>query len=274
MNYAPQILNYLRSSEGIREIYIAPKSVPVEKKEDKFVKIMDVIFTPDDVRDTLIALKSYAYYSGSSLGREGTFSFGLQGIGRFRVSYLTQRGSYLICIVKTPYEIPKLENLLTNVKALQPIEDLVNLRSSGIVVVTGQTPVAVSTFVYSYLQHVAQNYYRIIYIIEKPISFLLRHERSIVVQVEAGVDVETFEEALRNAFLIDPDIVYIGYREFISEKDAKNVLRLVDTDTVVFIHAPYLEKDHFLKEFPYLKKHIKYYVVVEKDKDGMLEVKL
>ncbi|MDQ7082017.1 MAG: hypothetical protein Q9N34_02775 [Aquificota bacterium] len=106
MNLAPEILNYLGVRKEFTEVILAPKASPVERNDRIINRIMDVILSPEDIRDTLVSLRSHTTTSLGPLGREGFFSFGLPEVGRIRVSYLTQRGSYVVSIVKVPYEIP------------------------------------------------------------------------------------------------------------------------------------------------------------------------
>ncbi len=61
-----------------------------------------------------MALKSHASGSLGPLGKEGSFSFVIHKSGRFKVAYMKQRGSYVISIIKTPFEIPTIEELCQN----------------------------------------------------------------------------------------------------------------------------------------------------------------
>jgi hypothetical protein len=88
-----------------------PNASPMERKEGKLVRFTPVVLTSKDIRDTLVALKSHASGLLGPLGKEGSFSFSIHKSGRFRVAYMTQRGSYVISIIKTPFEIPTIEEL-------------------------------------------------------------------------------------------------------------------------------------------------------------------
>ncbi|MCX8059772.1 MAG: hypothetical protein N3C13_01065, partial [Aquificaceae bacterium] len=81
MNYTPQIINYLGSGEGINELYMVPGAFIMEKRVNKLVKVSNAVLTQEDIRDTLVALRSYASPALGPLGREGMFSFGVKGIG-------------------------------------------------------------------------------------------------------------------------------------------------------------------------------------------------
>jgi len=71
MNYAPQLLNYLSSTQDFTEVIIAPKASPMERTGNVLKKVMDVTFSPEDIRDTLIALRSHTPVALGPLGREG-----------------------------------------------------------------------------------------------------------------------------------------------------------------------------------------------------------
>ena len=49
-----------------------------------------------------------------------------------------------------------------------------------------------------------------IYILASPFSYLLKLGQSLVIQREVGVDVENFEEGVRDAFYINPIYSILG----------------------------------------------------------------
>ncbi|MFN3471651.1 MAG: twitching motility protein, partial [Aquificaceae bacterium] len=104
------------------------------------------------------------------------FSFGLHNIGRFRVS--------------------------EDKEGISKLKEIVRLHNSGVVIIQCKNQAMASPFVYSFLQSLCENYSKVIYILESPLSFLLKHGQSLVIQKEVGVDVESFEEGLKDAFYI------------------------------------------------------------------------
>lgn len=243
MNYIPYIINYLSTKEDITEIYLVPKAFMSEKRGNKLVKISDALLTSEDIRDTLIALRSHTPSALGPLGREGVFSFGLQNIGRFRVSYITQRGSYVVHILKTPYHIPPLNKICQDKDGINKLEEIVRLHNSGVVIIQCKNQAMASTFAYSFLQSLCENYSKVIYILESPLSFLLKHGQSLVIQREVGVDVESFEEGVKDAFYINPDILYLGQREIIPVKEVDYLKRLLEEETLIFLSLSVVEKD-------------------------------
>ena len=221
MNLAPEILNHLGARKEFTEVILAPKASPVERRDRVINRIMDVILSPEDIRDTLVSLRSHTTASLGPLGREGFFSFGLPEVGRIRVTYLTQRGSYVVSIVKVPYEIPPLERIVVNREDIKElIKNLISL--SGIVAIIGKSYVIHNLFSYSLLREICERQSGVIYILERPITYLIKHSNSIVIQREVGIDVDTFDEGLEEAFFLNPEIIYISDMAI---KDAFNAVR-------------------------------------------------
>jgi len=265
MNYIPYIINYLSTKEDITEIYLVPKAFMSEKRGNKLVKISDALLTSEDIRDTLIALRSHTPSALGPLGREGVFSFGLQNIGRFRVSYITQRGSYVVQILKTPYHIPPLNKICQDKDGINKLEEIVRLHNSGVVIIQCKNQAMASTFAYSFLQSLCENYSKVIYILESPLSFLLKHGQSLVIQREVGVDVESFEEGVKDAFYINPDILYLGQREIIPVKEVDYLKRLLEEETLIFLSLSVVEKD-LLNSF---EGYIRAWVSLEMEEKGL-----
>ncbi len=258
----PQIINYISNKKDTVEIYIVPNAAPMERSGNLLIKIIDSVLTSEDVRDTLVALKSHTPHALGPLGREGSFSFGLHGIGRFRITYMIQRGSYVIHIVKTPHEVPWLQNLCEDISIIKKLENLVS-HGPGLLPIIGKNSIKATVFIYSLLKHICSNYTKVIFILEDPLSFLLRHDKSLVIQREVGSDVESFEEGLRDAILLNPDIIYIGFRGFLPSNELISIVRLIELNTTVVIHFPYMETSRFLQEFNINKEYIKSFVIVK-----------
>jgi twitching motility protein PilT len=268
MNYAPQILNYLGSVSTVSEVFLAPNASPMERRDGKLIRFMHVVLTSEDIRDTLVALKIYASGSLSPLGKEGSFSFSIHKSGRFRVTYITQRGSYIISIIKIPFEIPTIEELCQDpLHVTKEINRIVGDLSGRCVVIMGKDHIKASMFAYSLLQHVSINFSKIIYILEKPLSYLLKHGNSLVIQREIGTDVETLQEGLGDAVLIKPNILYIGYTECFDKRERREIVRILESGTLVFVNIPYISQQklaYYLKDLVSFTERI---MMLEEEKE-------
>ncbi|MCS6958024.1 MAG: twitching motility protein [Aquificaceae bacterium] len=260
----PYIVNYLSKGEETTEIYLVPGAFITERKGNVLSRISDNILTPEDIRDTLIAFRSHTPFALGPLSREGMFSFGVRDIGRFRVSYITQRGSYVVHILKTPYHIPPIHKLCPDRETVNRLEEIIRLHNSGIILFQSKNQVIVSTLVYSLLQRISENYNKVIFILESPLSFLLKHGQSLVIQREVGVDVESFEEGLRDTLYLNPDILYVGQRDFIPSKEIEHILRIIESNTLVILNLPVVGES-FFKSF---RDHVRVWVDVETKHNG------
>jgi twitching motility protein PilT len=244
----------------------------MERREGKLVRFMPVVLTSEDIRDTLMALKSYASDSLGPLGKEGSFSFGIHKSGRFKVVYMTQRGSYVISIIKTPFEIPTIEELCQNPPhVIKEINRIVGDLSGRCVVITGRDHIKASMFAYSLLQHVSIYFSKVIYILEKPLNYLLKHGNSLVIQREIGTDVESLQEGLEDAMLIKPDILYIGYAERFDEREIGEIVRILESGTLVFINIPHISQQKIAYDLKNLVSFTKRIIMLEEEK-GVIKV--
>jgi twitching motility protein PilT len=272
MNYAPQILNYLGSVSTVSEVFLAPNASPMERREGKLVRFMPVVLTSEDIMDTLVALKSYASDSLGPLGKEGSFSFSIHKSGRFRVAYMTQRSSYVISIIKTPFEIPTIGELCQNPPhVIKEINRIVGDLSGSCVVITGRDHIKASMFAYSLLQHVSIYFSKVIYILEKPLNYLLKHRNSLIIQREIGTDVESLQEGLEDAMLIKPDILYIGYTERFDEREIGEIVRILESGTLVFVNIPYISQQKLSYNLKNLVSFTKRIIMLEEEK-GVIKV--
>lgn len=235
MNIAPEVLNYLAKRREFTEIILAPKASPVERRDRIISKIADVILSPEDIKDTLLSLRSHTHTSLGPLGKEGFFSFGLPEVGRVRVTYLTQRGSYVVSIVKVPYEIPPLGELSVSKEEVQKFLEVVR-STNGILAIIGRSYVITNIFSYSLLREICEKESGLIYILERPITYLMKHSSSIVIQREVGVDVDSFDEGIEEALFFHPEVIYISD---VTMKDAfRSVRKLFDIPILTVLSAP------------------------------------
>jgi len=132
-------------------------------------------------------------------------SWGLAGVGRFRVNILRQRGSFMIVMRVIPIDIPTFEQL-----GLPPVLADVAAQERGLVLVTGVTGSGKSSTQAAMIGYMNQNMRRHVVTLENPIEFLHRDVNCSITQREIGVDTEDFRHGLRAALRQDPDVILIG----------------------------------------------------------------
>ena len=132
-------------------------------------------------------------------------SYGLKGIGRFRVNVYRQKGSYAACLRALGSKIPSLANL-----GLPPVVEEMSRMPKGLVLVTGPTGSGKTTTLAAILQHINESRAEHILTIEDPIEFVYTSNRSVFHQREVNEDTRSFANALRAALREDPDVILVG----------------------------------------------------------------
>jgi twitching motility protein PilT len=137
--------------------------------------------------------------------RDFDCSWGLAGVGRFRVNVLRQRSSFMVVMRVIPFAVPTIEEL-----GLPPVVAALAEAEQGLVVVAGVTGSGKSSTVAAMLNHINQNLHRHIVTVENPIEFLHRDVNCSVTQREVGVDTESYAMGLQAALRQDPDVIVTG----------------------------------------------------------------
>lgn len=132
-------------------------------------------------------------------------SWGLAGVGRFRVNILRQRGSFMIVMRVIPFEIPTFELL-----GLPPVVQDIAALERGLILVTGVTGSGKSSTQAAMIGFMNQNMRRHVVTLENPIEFLHRDVNCSITQREVGIDTDDFRVGLRAALRQDPDVILIG----------------------------------------------------------------
>ena len=136
---------------------------------------------------------------------EVDFSFGLQGVSRFRANVYNQRGATAGAFRAIPEIIRSFEQL-----GLPPVVQTLCDKPRGLVLVTGVTGSGKTTTLAAMLDKINETEPLHILTIEDPVEYVHKHKRSIVNQREIHADTQSFKKALRSALRQDPDVVLVG----------------------------------------------------------------
>jgi len=154
-------------------------------------------------------------------------SYGVPGLGRFRVNIYRQRGAVGIAIRVIPMVIPSIEAL-----NLPPILKALTRKPRGLVLVTGPTGHGKSTTLASMIDFINNERSCHIVTVEDPIEYLHQHKKAIVNQRELGFDTQSFPNALRAVLREDPNVVLIGEMRDLETISA--ALTIAETGHLVF----------------------------------------
>lgn len=132
-------------------------------------------------------------------------SYGLSGVGRFRINIFVQRSTIRMVIRNIPDKVKNLQEL-----NLPPVIEKLADTERGLILVTGATGSGKSSTLAAMIDHINRNKSKHILMIEDPTEFLIRDRKSIITQRELGTDTRSFASSLRAALRQDPDVILIG----------------------------------------------------------------
>ena len=127
------------------------------------------------------------------------------GLGRFRINLHHERGRPAAAIRALPARPPRLSELglPANVLGLTRLP-------YGLVLVGGPTGSGKTTTLAALVDEINRRDAKHIITIEDPIEYEHSHQKSIVEQIEIGIDAHNFPTALRSALRQAPDVIVVG----------------------------------------------------------------
>lgn len=132
-------------------------------------------------------------------------SYRIEGVGRFRINLHHERGRSAAAIRALPTRVPAFSelNLPPQVAALARVK-------RGLVLVGGPAGSGKTTTLAALVEEINRHEARHIITIEDPVEYEHTHGRSIIEQVETGIDASDFPTALRAAVRQAPDVIVVG----------------------------------------------------------------
>ena len=191
---------------GASDLHIKAGDVFRARINGKLVALTKQRLTPDQTR--AIALKLISSEEDRARVdrlRDFDCSWGMPGVGRFRVNVLRQRSSFMIVMRVIPFTVPTLESL----RLPAALEQLAEA-DRGLLLVTGVSGSGKSSTVAAMVHHINRTQHKHVVTVENPIEFLHRDLSSSITQREVGVDTESIVVGLRAALRQDPDVVVLG----------------------------------------------------------------
>ena len=161
------------------------------------------------------------------------FAYAADDVGRFRVNAFHQRGTASIVFRHIKSRPPNFEDL-----KIEPgvMIDLAKSKD-GILLVCGATGSGKSSTMAAMLNWINQNLDKHIVTIEDPIEYTFTDDKSVFQQRELGIDVPSFELAIKSVLRQNPDIILIG--EMRDKETFETAISAAETGHLVFstMHA-------------------------------------
>lgn len=136
---------------------------------------------------------------------DADFSYGVEGLARYRVNAHMQRGSIALSMRAIKTSVPALDTL-----SLPDVITRLTYLPRGLVLVTGDTGSGKSTTLAAMIQAMNERYRKHIITLEDPVEYTFESNQSLIQQRELGQDMPSFASGLKHALRQDPDIVLVG----------------------------------------------------------------
>jgi twitching motility protein PilT len=152
-------------------------------------------------------LSALPHQAAEKYRREGYTdgSFRVEGLGRFRINLHHERGRPAATVRALAARPPRLSELSlpTNILNLTRLP-------YGLVLIGGPTGSGKTTTLAALIDEINRREAKHIITIEDPIEYEHPQQKSIIEQIEVGVDAPDFPTALRSALRQAPDVIVVG----------------------------------------------------------------
>ena len=161
--------------------------------------------TAEDTWSLLEPLLSSNQYEELKERRCLDFCFVRGATARFRANLHFQRGTLAASIRVLPSEVPTLESL-----NLPPSLSVLAERRQGLILLTGATGCGKTSTMAALINAINGSRHDHVITIEDPVEFQHKNQKSLVEQIELGMDTPSFAQAVRAVLRQDPDVILIG----------------------------------------------------------------
>jgi twitching motility protein PilT len=214
-------------ARGGSDLLLVPEAPAVIRMEGEHITIGSSRLTGDEIETTVLPALAVHAREDYQRNHIGDSSYRIDGVGRFRINLHRERGRAAATVRALPSKVPNLAdlNLPPGVAALASLQ-------RGLVIIGGPTGSGKTTTLAALVNEINRKEARHIVTIEDPIEFEHAHDKSVIEQVEIGIDAPDFPTALRAALRQAPDVIVVG--EMRDPETARIALSAAETGHLVF----------------------------------------
>lgn len=192
-------------TQGGSDLHISTNLPPAIRVDGKLKRLDYPPLSPEQVENLLFPMLSNEQRRRLEQEWELDFSYGIEGLSRFRVNFYKDKGNYAAAFRTITSQVPSFDKL-----GLPDILRTTAEKPRGLILVTGPTGSGKSTTLAAMIDYINTTKAEHILTIEDPIEFVHTSKSSIIHQRELGMDTRSFANALKSALREDPDIILVG----------------------------------------------------------------
>ncbi len=193
------------NEKGASDLHVSAASPPMVRIDGTLQRLDETPITPAEAELLCFEFASDKHQARFQKDHEVDFSFGVEGVSRFRANLFMEKESIAGAFRRLPWKVPSFESL-----GLPEQVRNITTRPNGLVLVTGATGSGKSTTIAALLDEINRTRHEHLITIEDPIEFVFQHGTCMVHQREVGTHTASFLSALKYILRQDPDIVLIG----------------------------------------------------------------
>lgn len=202
--FMEELLQMVFDKDG-SDLHIAAGVPPMIRVNGKLAPTDFEPLSPDDTQKLIFSILTNEQRKTLEQTWELDCSYGVVGLGRFRVNVYKDKGAYAAALRTIASKIPRFDEL-----GLPPVVKELIKKPRGLVLVTGPTGSGKSTTLASMIDLINTERAEHILTIEDPIEYVHVSKKSLVNSRELGEDTRSFDNALRAALREDPDVILVG----------------------------------------------------------------
>lgn len=231
-------------SERATDLHLKPGSPPKLREKGELVALPDepALSKPevDELASELLTVRAVAELEERG---DGACTHAVDGLGRFRVRALRQRGSTALVIRRIPTRVESLEEL-----GLPSVIAELAESTKGLVLVVGPPRSGRRRTLASMLDHV--NRTRAVHVvgIGRPVEILHRDIVASVSQLEVGDDTPSFADGVRAGMAADGDVIFVSDLE--DDATGIAVLEALEDGAVVFAGVDAVDGSEAISRLP------------------------
>ena len=226
---SPMLARVLKAAvlRGASDVHVKAGDVFRARVEGELIPLTKQRLTPQQTR-ALAAMFAGLSPEDPRLEtlRELDCSWGVPGVGRFRINVLRQRSSFMMVLRVIPFSVPTPEGL-----GLPDVVTHFAEAPNGLVLVAGPGGSGKTSTIAAMVHHINRSQQRHILTLEDPIEYLHRDLSSSISQREIGTDTDDVAGGLRAARRQDPNVIVIS--ELRDPVAVDRAIRAAESDCLV-----------------------------------------